>query len=221
MSLGIPVAADVAALLAEAGAEPDAVAKLPLDRALRRAVEALEADTGFIPFLVDVNAPQKVCSYAPPRSATLELRTGFVSISSVICRDALLVEGDDFELRRFNGRLDEDLPFTEIKFFRALPSRGLVLVNGVRGFCTSLSQTVFDAICARAALFVAPSLIDASSATSGSDGGAIKAKTVGDMRIEYTSGNEAQTARLKASPAAWQGDYDDVVEKHTLTVWGF
>lgn len=222
----LPVAADVAALLLECGVPQLQIDAQNLDRAVEVAVESLEADTGFRPFLTAPDAPEVEMKFSAPRSATLELKTGFVSITKVEFKDAFkdaferetLIEDEDFETRPFNA-LSWNEPITEIKFFCVFSPRVQVVITGRLGYATQISQRVFDAILRRAALHVAPQLKDAMAAVGASTVNQVKARETGDTRIEFTTSQDAKI--LSSAVAFWQSFYSDVVNELKLRVWGF
>ncbi len=211
-----PLPADVEKLLLAAGVPAEKIAELDLGNAVIVAVESWESDTGYHPFLASESDEAIELRFSPPRSATLELAAGFVTISEVREGNVTLIEGTHYELRPSNANTRGE-PTTELRFFYR--ARNDIFVSGIAGYNFSLTQRVFDAIARRAALHVAPELMDALASTAASAGGEIKSKKSGDVEIQYTTASESKTSLKNAVPR-FQTFYDAALADYRLRLFG-
>ena len=211
-----PTPADLAAYLGRMEIPAPKIEAQDLECALDGAVEYWMKATGYNPFLSD--GTQTLIRFRAPRSITLEFGMGFVSVDEVRIEGSILVEGTDYELRPW-GADRRGEPWTELKLLRRFWTRS-VLVLGVPGYNSTLPEMVWKAILVGAALSLAPQLGAALQATEAKEGGEVKKRATGDTTIEYEVASAATSTKFTRELAGMQAFYEEILNAHTLRVFG-
>jgi hypothetical protein len=222
--MGLPTPADLQAELQAAGAYDSS---LDLQRALDEAVEALEDAAECTPFLAPETATARRFHAPGPRGTyegtqngggrVLFLGCGLVELESLTVDGTELAVDADFHLESE----EEGAPFTRVRFtppVYAAP-HGIV-ITGRWGYCAELPPLAFAAILGHAAASLAPlgaskrrtAAEDALSA----DGGVIKAKEAGSVRVEYAVQDASKTTSFNTAVAKWQNDFRKAAHKYRV-----
>lgn len=116
--------------------------------------QAWEDISGYEPFLVGAADPTSTWVFDGDGSDTVDLKGGFVSISSVSLNGTARTLNTDYRTMPLNATLMSK-PITYLKWggvWNPFPARygyaGPVSVTGLRGYCTSLSALHYEAILA-------------------------------------------------------------------------
>jgi hypothetical protein len=178
-------------------------------------IAEIERRTGFKPFLGE--SVDQEYYYDPPLSnGILDLRAGFVSITSVrsniTCDDddgTLLEECEDYRLYPLNAR-EGDRPFTEIRFARGMGGGPKsIKVTGKKGWDDEVPDDVWLSV-----LEIAEYLTPASLAQSGGNVSRIKQ---GQVEIEYgntTTSSESGGTVVQRIIGRWSGSINAIVKRY-------
>lgn len=218
MANALPVAADLQSFLTSANSF-DAAWNLDLQSALDAAVEELEEKTKHRPFLASTTPETR--SFTMNSSRILQLDCGLARLDAVSTGFygafgyvTTAFNANYFAAKPLNAA-QTNKPITRIEFFA--PVSGIVQIAGLWGYGLTVPSMAFEAILSNAAKRLAPRIAAAKSGLSGVEAGLVKARQMGPIREEFTTGAEGNKGvSFSSQIAQWQSDFDETVALYRI-----
>lgn len=209
--MALPVAADLEALLAQAGIAPMEPALYTA--AIAEALERWEAATGYVPFVASETATASSYDITDRGRGTQMVNLGAgiptgTTVSATLDGTAITAGyEEDYELWPLDS-VRRKRPYNYIKL--AYPSIGRLVVTAKWGFCleADLPETVTQALLAYAALSIAEP--DLAKSSNGQGAGNIASIDQGDVKIDWATSAAERTRHL----TSWQMQWDTAVRMY-------